>query len=73
MGANIMIHPNVEENFRSAFFQVSSIMTSTGFGTDDYALWPEFSQMVLLMLMFIGACAGSTGGGLKVQRIIIIF
>ena len=73
MGSNILIHPDPEENFRSAVFQVSSIMTSTGFGTDDYALWPEFSQMVLLMLMFIGACAGSTGGGLKVQRIIIMF
>ncbi|MBP0960560.1 MAG: TrkH family potassium uptake protein [Oscillospiraceae bacterium] len=73
MGANIMIHPDPEENFRTAVFQVSSIMTSTGFGTDDYALWPEFSQMILLILMFIGACAGSTGGGLKVQRIIIMF
>ncbi|MCQ2464919.1 MAG: TrkH family potassium uptake protein [Oscillospiraceae bacterium] len=73
MAANRGIHSEFSENFRYAVFQVSSIMTSTGFGTDDYALWPEFSQMVLFILMFIGACAGSTGGGLKVQRVIIMF
>ncbi len=73
MAANRGIHSGCEENFRYAVFQVSSIMTSTGFGTDDYILWPEFSQMILFILMFIGACAGSTGGGLKVQRIIIMF
>lgn len=73
MTANRGIYTETQENFRYAVFQVSSIMTSTGFGTDDYTLWPEFSQMVLFILMFIGACAGSTGGGLKVQRIIIMF
>lgn len=73
MAANRGIHSEFSKNFRYAVFQVSSIMTSTGFGTDDYALWPEFSQMVLFILMFIGACAGSTGGGLKVQRVIIMF
>ena len=70
---NRNIYSNLEENFRYAVFQVSSIMTSTGFATADYSQWPEFSQTVLLILMFIGACAGSTGGGLKVQRIIIMF
>jgi len=73
MAANHNFHSELSENFRYAVFQVSSIMTSTGFGTEDYTLWPEFSQMILFILMFIGACAGSTGGGLKVQRIIIMF
>lgn len=67
------IYNSVGKCFRYAVFQVSSIMTSTGFGTMDYTLWPEFSQMILMILMFVGACAGSTGGGLKVQRIIIMF
>ena len=48
-------------------------MTSTGFATTDYNRWPLFSQMVLLLLMYIGACAGSTGGGFKVQRFVILF
>ena len=61
------------KTFRFASFQVISIITSTGFATVDYSTWPEFSQCILLMLMFIGACAGSTGGGLKIYRIIILF
>ena len=52
-------------------FQVSSIMTTTGFATTDFNLWPEFSRGLILCLMFIGACAGSTGGGIKVSRIMI--
>ena len=52
-------------------FQVASIITTTGFSTVDYDLWPTFSKMILVLLMFIGACAGSTGGGLKVSRIIV--
>lgn len=59
--------------FRYAVFQVSSIMTSTGFATADFNYWPEFSKMLLIILMFIGACAGSTGGGFKVARVIIMF
>lgn len=62
----------IEEGFRHAAFQVSSIMTTTGFATCDFALWPALSQTILVLLMFIGACAGSTGGGLKVSRIIIL-
>lgn len=58
--------------FRYAVFQVASIMTSTGFATADYNQWPMFSQMILLLLMYIGACAGSTGGGFKVQRFVIL-
>ena len=52
-------------------FQVSSIMTTTGYATTDFNLWPEFSRGIMLCLMFIGACAGSTGGGIKISRIMI--
>ena len=58
--------------FRYAAFQVSAIITTTGFATADYNLWPELSKCILLMLMVIGACAGSTGGGMKVSRILIL-
>ena len=58
--------------FRYAAFQVSAIITTTGFATADFNLWPEFSKCILLMLMVIGACAGSTGGGMKVSRILIL-
>lgn len=57
---------------RQSFFQVSSIITTTGFSTVDFDLWPEFSKHVLVILMIIGACAGSTGGGLKISRVIIL-
>ncbi|MBP5254979.1 MAG: TrkH family potassium uptake protein [Lachnospiraceae bacterium] len=57
---------------RNAFFMTSSLVTSTGFGTVDTTLWPQFSQVVMLLLMTVGACAGSTGGGLKVSRIILL-
>ena len=57
---------------RLSFFQVSSIITTTGFATADFNLWPTFSKGVLVLLMFIGACAGSTGGGLKVARVVIL-
>jgi trk system potassium uptake protein len=58
--------------FRVAAFQVVSIMTTTGFCTDDFELWPQFSRALLVVLMFVGGCAGSTGGGLKVVRIIML-
>lgn len=58
---------------RQAGFQVISIITTTGFVTADFNSWPMFSQIILITLMFIGACGGSTGGGLKVGRIIILF
>lgn len=61
----------VLHNFHHAAFQAASIMTTTGFSTLDFNLWPSFSKAILLMLMFIGACAGSTGGGMKVSRVII--
>ncbi len=60
---------SVEETLRTSFFQVSSIITTTGFATTDFNLWPTLSKSILLMLMFCGACAGSTGGGFKISRI----
>ena len=66
------IYPTLGETVRHAFFQVGSIMTSTGFSSTDFDTWPELSRTILLLLMFIGACAGSTGGGIKVARFIIL-
>lgn len=60
------------ETLRHAFFQVGSIITTTGFATVDFDLWPQFSKTILIILMFVGACAGSTGGGIKVSRITIL-
>lgn len=54
-----------------AAFQVASIMTTTGYATTDFNLWPEFSRILMVCLMFVGACAGSTGGGIKISRIMI--
>jgi trk system potassium uptake protein TrkH len=65
--------PTVAEGIRAAFFQVTSIASTAGFSTFDFNLWPELSKMILVMLMFIGACAGSTAGGLKMSRLLIIF
>ncbi len=59
-------------SLRDAAFQVSSIITTTGYATTDFDKWPELSKTILLALMFIGACAGSTGGGIKVSRIVIL-
>lgn len=64
---------SVGDALRHAAFTVSSVVSSTGFSTVDYDLWPELSKVILVMLMFIGACAGSTGGGIKVSRILILF
>jgi trk system potassium uptake protein TrkH len=60
------------QSFRYAFFQVASIITTTGFATTDFNYFPELSKSILVLLMFIGACAGSTGGGFKISRLIII-
>lgn len=59
--------------FHHAAFQVGSIITTTGYGTTDFDLWPSFSKTILVLLMFVGACAGSTGGGIKVSRFILLF
>ncbi len=62
----------LEETVRHAAFQVSSIITTTGFATTDFDQWPAFSRMLLLGLMVVGACAGSTGGGIKVARVLLL-
>ncbi len=64
--------PTWEAAIRDGLFQVVSIMTTTGFGTDDYDVWNNFGRGVLLLLMFIGGCAGSTGGGMKVIRHVLL-
>ena len=66
------VYGSFSKAFRYSSFQVSSIMTSTGFATADFDQWPEFSKVILVILMFVGACAGSTGGGFKVSRLIIL-
>ena len=63
----------VFEALKHSAFQVASIITTTGFATVNFDKWPEFSKTILVVLMFIGACAGSTGGGMKVSRILIAF
>ena len=67
------IYPTIHETIRHACFQVASIMTTTGFATTDFDTWPSFSKTILLTLMVIGACAGSTGGGLKCARVLLLF
>ena len=62
---------NVEASFRNGLFQVVSVITTTGYGTADFDQWNDFSRAALLVLMFIGGCAGSTGGGMKVIRHIL--
>ena len=65
-------YPTLEETIRHAAFQVSTIMTTTGFATTDFDLWPAFSKSILMALMVTGACAGSTCGGLKLARFLLL-
>ena len=65
-------YPTFGETVRHAAFQVGSFMTTTGFSTTDFDLWPSLAKGILFMLMFLGACAGSTGGGFKIGRMLII-
>ena len=67
------LYGTLSESIRHAAFQVSSIMTTTGYSTVDFNLWPSFSKTLLVVLMFIGGCAGSTAGGLKVSRVMLLF
>ena len=67
------LYGNLLDTLRHSAFQVSSIMTTTGYTTANYEQWPAFSKGVLMMLMLIGACAGSTGGGFKVARLLLVF
>lgn len=64
---------NILLSFRQAAFQVVTIISSTGFATLDYSIWPAFSKMILFILMFFGGCAGSTSGGIKILRVMIVF
>ena len=67
------IYGGLRTAFRHAFFNVATISSTTGFGTEDFTKWPSFVQTMIVGLMFIGGCAGSTGGGLKVSRVILLF
>ena len=66
------VYGSLLKAFHQSLFQVASIITTTGFATTDFNTWPEVSRTILVMLMFVGACAGSTGGGIKVSRFIIL-
>ncbi len=73
IGTNTMrMLGGAKESFHHAFFQVAAIITTTGYSTANFDIWPEMSKTVLVILMFIGACASSTGGGIKVSRFIIL-
>lgn len=67
------LHATVGECLRYASFQTASILTSTGFATEDYEQWPLLGQIILFVLMFVGGCSGSTSGGIKVMRIVVLF
>lgn len=66
------LYATLEETIRHVAFQVGSIITTTGFSTVDFDLWPSFSKTILVCLMMVGACAGSTGGGMKIARLMLI-
>ncbi len=66
------IYGNLAEAVQQSAFQVASIITTTGYATTDFDKWPQVSRTILVMLMFVGACAGSTGGGIKVSRFLIL-
>ena len=73
IAANILsLYDSVGTALRHTFFQVSSVITTTGYATVDFGQWPVFSKTVLVLLMFVGGCAGSTAGGLKVTRIVTL-
>ncbi len=67
------LYTSVGESLRLASFQVASIITTTGYATADFNLWPELAKATLLLLMFTGACAGSTAGGMKLSRVVMLF
>ena len=66
------IYESMAQSLRYAFFQVSSIISTTGFATADYMLWPTLSQAILMLILVCGACAGSTGGGMKCSRVLLL-
>ena len=66
------IYGNVWDTVRNAFFNVMTIMSTAGFCTVDFTTWPQYTQVLIVLLMFIGGCAGSTGGGLKLSRVMLL-
>lgn len=66
------MYESVSETIRASSFQVATIITTTGYATADFNLWPELSKTILLVLMFVGSCAGSTAGGFKISRVILL-
>lgn len=72
--ASLVVYNNygIEEAFRKSLFQVASIHTSCGFGTDDYSFWPPFTWVLLIFAMMAGGCTGSTAGGIKNLRLMIM-
>ena len=66
------LYGTLEETLRTSFFQVASMITTTGFATADFDAWPVFSKSLILFLMIVGACAGSTGGGMKCARVLLL-
>lgn len=67
------LYGSIGEALRNSAFTVASLISTTGFSTVDFNLWPELTRTIMVLIMFVGACAGSTGGGIKVSRIIILF
>lgn len=67
------VYDNFGKSLQAAFFQATSILTTTGFATADFDIWPQSARMLLVLMMFVGGCAGSTGGGMKVVRIMIMW
>jgi len=70
---NLQVYPAFKDALRYSAFQVASILTTTGFVSDNYEAWPHVAQAVLFLLMFVGGCSGSTGGGIKVIRLVTLF
>lgn len=71
-GSIAKMYGGVASGLRHAFFNVTSIISTAGFGTVDFTLWPSFAQYILVLLMFIGGCAGGTGGGMKLSRVMLL-
>ena len=67
------VYGSVGESIKHSLFSVSTVISTTGFASTDFNLWPSLSKSILVILMFVGACAGSTGGGIKVSRLMIFF
>ena len=70
---NLQVYPAFKDALRYSAFQVASILTTTGFVSADYETWPHVAQAILFLLMFVGGCSGSTGGGIKVVRLVTLF